>query len=128
MILFESFGRRLKERFFCKNKFFLGFMIAAVGLFMLIQPDVFSKVAVIVLGIIAVMNGVFILYTARNLIIDKALGSYLYFMDSDDTIHPDTIKLLMGQINKYDADIAFGSYEKTELNGEKSLYQYIQEE
>lgn len=60
----------------------------------------------------------------RNNIIREAQGDYLYFMDSDDTIHPDTIMLLMGQINKYDADIAFGSYEKTELNGEKSLYQY----
>ena len=46
-------------------------MVAAVGLFMVIQPDVFSKVAVIVLGIVAVLNGIFILYTARNLIIDE---------------------------------------------------------
>lgn len=60
-----------------KNKFFLGLMIAAVGLFMAIQPDGFSKVAVIILGIVAVLNGIFILYTARNLIIDENYASIM---------------------------------------------------
>lgn len=54
-----------------KNKFFLGLMIAAVGLFMLIASEAFIKFAVIILGIVAILNGVFILYTARNLIIDE---------------------------------------------------------
>lgn len=54
-----------------KNRFFLGLMIAAVGLFMLIDPDAFIKFAVIILGIVAALNGVFILYTAKNLIIDE---------------------------------------------------------
>lgn len=61
---------------------------------------------------------------SRNAIIDQALGKYLYFMDSDDEIAPDTIKLLIEVIRKYDAEIAFGSYEKTEISGEKILYQY----
>ena len=61
---------------------------------------------------------------SRNAIIDQALGKYLYFMDSDDEIAPDTIKLLIKVIRKYDAEIAFGSYEKTEISGEKILYQY----
>lgn len=54
-----------------KNKFFLGLMIAVVGLFMVIAPDAFIKFAVIILGIVGILNGVFILYTARNLIIDE---------------------------------------------------------
>ena len=61
---------------------------------------------------------------SRNAIVDQALGEYLYFMDSDDEIAPDTIKLLIEEIRKYDAEIAFGSYEKTEISGEKILYQY----
>lgn len=61
---------------------------------------------------------------ARNTIISEAKGEYLYFMDSDDIIVSDTIELLMSYIKKYGADIVFGSYEKTELNGEKILYQY----
>lgn len=60
-----------------KNKFFLGLMVVAVGLFMAIQPDVFSKVAVIILGLVAIFNGVFILYTARNLIIDENYASIM---------------------------------------------------
>lgn len=61
---------------------------------------------------------------ARNEIIREANGEYLYFMDSDDIIVPNTIDLLMSHIKKYDAEIVFGSYEKTELSGEKILYQY----
>lgn len=61
---------------------------------------------------------------ARNEIIKEANGEYLYFMDSDDLIDPNTINLLMSYIKKYDAEIVFGSYEKTELNGNKILYQY----
>lgn len=49
---------------------------------------------------------------ARNRIIDEAQGKYLYFMDSDDLIAPNTIALLYDSITKYDAEIAFGSYEK----------------
>ena len=45
-------------------------------------------------------------------------------MDSDDIIVPNTIELLMSYIKKYDVDIVFGSYEKTELNGDKKKYQY----
>lgn len=65
-------------------------------------------------------------YEARNLIIDKALGSYLYFMDSDDVIESDTIEILMKEAKDFRADIVFGSYEKTELSGKKVLYQYPQ--
>ena len=61
---------------------------------------------------------------ARNLIINEARGDYLYFMDSDDMIADSTIELLMQNIRQYQAEIAFGSYEKTEVSGEKTIYQY----
>ena len=61
---------------------------------------------------------------SRNEIIDKATGDYLYFMDSDDVIDKDTISLLMGKIEMYQADVAFGSYERIDLSGERKLFQY----
>lgn len=47
----------------------------------------------------------------RNLIIDKAKGRYLYFMDSDDLIEHDTIQLLYDALILYQAQVAYGSYE-----------------
>ena len=61
---------------------------------------------------------------SRNQIIDEAQGEYLYFMDSDDTIAVNAIELLMQNIRQYDAEIVFGSYEKIELSGIKTSYQY----
>ncbi len=61
---------------------------------------------------------------SRNEIIDNATGDYLYFMDSDDVIDKDTIFLLMHEIGMHQADVAFGSYERIELSGERSLFQY----
>ena len=61
---------------------------------------------------------------ARNRIIDDAHGDYLYFMDSDDVIAENTIELLMHAVRKYDAEIVFGSYEKIEVSGRKTIYQY----
>lgn len=61
---------------------------------------------------------------SRNQIIDEARGEFLYFMDSDDTIAKNTIELLMQNARKYDAEIVFGSYEKIETSGKKTVYQY----
>ena len=61
---------------------------------------------------------------SRNVIIEEAQGVFLYFMDSDDTIADNTIELLMRGIHQYDAEIAFGSYERIELSGERHLWQY----
>lgn len=61
---------------------------------------------------------------SRNEIIDNASGDYLYFMDSDDVIDKETISLLMYEIEAHQADVAFGSYERIELSGERSLFQY----
>lgn len=61
---------------------------------------------------------------ARNRIIEEASGDYLYFMDSDDVIVKDTIALMMQQVRQYDAEIVLGSYEKIEVTGERTVYQY----
>lgn len=61
---------------------------------------------------------------ARNRIIDEAAGSYLYFMDADDVIAEKTISLLMEHIRRYEAEIAFGSYEKINIDGKREVYQY----
>ena len=61
---------------------------------------------------------------ARNRIIEEASGNYLYFMDADDVIAVNTIALLMDNIQRYEAEIAFGSYEKIGTDGEREVYQY----
>lgn len=61
---------------------------------------------------------------ARNRIIDEALGDYLYFMDSDDMIAENTIKLMMEHVRQFDTEIVFGSYERIELTGERFVCQY----
>lgn len=61
---------------------------------------------------------------SRNQIIEEAKGDYLYFMDSDDTIAAHTISLLIQNCRQYEAEIAFGSYEKIETSGERIVCQY----
>ena len=51
----------------------------------------------------------------RNRLIDEAQGAYLYFMDSDDTIEPDTIQKLYDAISHHHAEVAYASYEITDL-------------
>ena len=53
-----------------KNKLFLGFMTSALGLFLLISPDTFISFFVILLGVAAIIDGIFILTTTRDLILD----------------------------------------------------------
>ena len=61
---------------------------------------------------------------SRNQIIDEARGEYLYFMDSDDTIAKNTIELLMKNARQYEAEVVFGSYQKIDTSGKKTVYQY----
>ena len=61
---------------------------------------------------------------ARNRIIDEAQGEFIFFMDSDDVINTNAIFLLMQCVRLYDAEVAFGSYEKVELSGERVAYGY----
>ncbi len=53
-----------------KNKVFIGFMTAVLGLFLLISPDTFISFFVIILGIAAVIDGIFVLAATRDLIVD----------------------------------------------------------
>ena len=48
---------------------------------------------------------------SRNRIIEEARGCFLYFMDSDDTIEPNTIQLLYDAIIHHHVQVAYGSYE-----------------
>jgi len=61
---------------------------------------------------------------SRNRIIEEARGKYLFFMDSDDEIAPNTIELLMKNILLYNAEIAFGSYEKITIGNNHEIYRY----
>lgn len=61
---------------------------------------------------------------SRNRIIDEASGDYLYFMDSDDIIAENTIELMMQNVRQYNAEIVFGSYERVETTGQRTVYQY----
>ena len=53
---------------------------------------------------------------ARNRIIDNTRTRYLFFLDSDDTIDPDTIALLMEQQRKHDAQMVYASIETIEMD------------
>lgn len=46
----------------------------------------------------------------RNRIMDEAQGKYIYFMDADDTIEPNTIELLYDAAKKHNGEIVYGSY------------------
>jgi len=48
---------------------------------------------------------------SRNRMIDEAQGNYLYFLDSDDKIEPDTIQKLYEAITRYQSDVAYASYD-----------------
>ena len=61
---------------------------------------------------------------ARNRIIDDAQGDYLYFMDSDDVIAENAIEFMIQNVRQYNAEIVFGSYEKIETTGQRTVYQY----
>ena len=61
---------------------------------------------------------------SRNDIINEAQGHYLFFMDSDDVVAENTIELMMQNARQYDAEIVFGSYEKIEISGKRTLFQY----
>lgn len=54
----------------------------------------------------------------RNRIIEEARGKYLYYLDADDTIASNAIELLYNNIQRYNADIVYGSYERIELYGD----------
>lgn len=62
---------------------------------------------------------------SRNRIIDEAQGRFLYFLDSDDLIEPDTILKLYDALKANNAQVAYGSYEIVDEinNGNTLVYQ-----
>jgi len=48
----------------------------------------------------------------RNFGLQHMTGRYLTWVDSDDTIHPDAIKILYDNLKNFDADISMGSWQK----------------
>ena len=62
----------------------------------------------------------------RNIILEQAQGKYLYFLDSDDLIEPNTITLLLDFMKKYQCDVVYASYEKIDTlqSNSKQVYQY----
>ena len=52
---------------------------------------------------------------SRNRIINEAKGKYLFFLDSDDIIEPETIQIMVDNLEKNQAEIVYGSLEKIDL-------------
>lgn len=51
----------------------------------------------------------------RNRILDEAQGQYLYFLDSDDLIEPDTISCMLEKATANQADVVYGSLNRIDL-------------
>lgn len=61
----------------------------------------------------------------RNRILDEAQGQYLYFLDSDDLIEPDTISYLVGNAIKNNADVVYGSLDRIDLINGSPTHSYV---
>jgi len=58
---------------------------------------------------------------ARNLGVVKALGEYITFVDSDDTIDPDLLEKVMNRIKQDDPDLLYYEYKIYSEDGQKVL-------
>ncbi len=58
---------------------------------------------------------------ARNTAIENAQGKYIYFLDSDDYIEPNTIELMVEQAEANQTDVVIASLRKVIWNTDKEL-------
>ena len=64
---------------------------------------------------------------ARNRILEEAKGKYLFYLDSDDEIFPDTIERLYNEAEKNNAELIYGSHVRIEewrKDGKQFLFLY----
>lgn len=61
---------------------------------------------------------------ARNRILSEACGRFLFFLDSDDIIEPDTIEILIEKQKKYEAEVVFGSMERIDCIGDLPVHTF----
>ncbi len=56
---------------------------------------------------------------ARNTGLRQCTGEYVFFLDSDDEICPDSIAMLLGDMVQYAADVVSAVYSKVTLSGQE---------
>ena len=61
----------------------------------------------------------------RNRIIDEALGDYLYFLDSDDLVKPETIQLLIDKAKEFKAEVVYGSLDRVDKVNSSETQSFI---
>lgn len=61
--------------------------------------------------------------SARNIGLNNASGEFVFFLDADDYLPADSIKVLLNQVKKEKADIAIGSF--TRVNYRKNQKEKI---
>lgn len=63
---------------------------------------------------------------ARNRIIDEAQGRFLYFLDADDTIEPNTITLMWEAAQANQTQVVLASYVRTEAFRKQPMVETVQ--